>query len=106
MIERVVLWMLASYKRVVSPWLPVACRYTPTCSEYAAEAVVRHGVARGVVLALWRILRCQPFGGRGLDPVPELFAGSHTHVGCAELHHQDLHHQAPLAEAGRACTGH
>ena len=106
MIKRFVLWLLAGYKRVLSPWLPVACRYTPTCSEYAAEAVVRHGAARGIVLALWRLLRCQPFGGRGLDPVPEHFAGSHGHMDCTKVQPQDLHQKAPLAEAGRACTGH
>jgi hypothetical protein len=105
MIERMILWMLAAYKRVLSPWLPVACRYTPTCSEYAAEAVARHGAWRGVVLALWRLSRCQPFGGRGLDPVPERFAGSHGHVGCTELHSEDLQQKAPLAEAGRVCIG-
>jgi ribonuclease P protein component/putative membrane protein insertion efficiency factor len=51
-----------------------ACRFTPSCSEYAAEAVARHGALRGVLLATWRLLRCHPLGGRGLDPVPEHFA--------------------------------
>jgi hypothetical protein len=63
--------VLAQYKRWISPLLPVACRYTPTCSEYAAVAVARHGAIIGTVLALWRLMRCHPFGGRGLDPVPE-----------------------------------
>ena len=57
--------LLAAYKRWVSPQLPVACRFTPSCSEYAAEAVTRHGALRGTWLALWRLLRCHPLGGRG-----------------------------------------
>ena len=65
-----VLKLLAGYKRWLSPVLPAACRFTPTCSEYAAEAVLRHGVLRGTLLAFWRLLRCHPLGGRGLDPVP------------------------------------
>ena len=65
--------MLAGYKRWLSPQLPAACRFTPSCSEYAAEAVTRHGALGGTLLALWRLLRCHPLGGRGLDPVPEEF---------------------------------
>ncbi len=60
---------LGAYKRFVSPLLPPACRFFPTCSEYAAEAVEKHGVARGVGLALWRLLRCHPFSRGGYDPV-------------------------------------
>ncbi|HZS51092.1 MAG TPA: membrane protein insertion efficiency factor YidD [Bryobacterales bacterium] len=58
------------YKRALSPFLPVACRYVPTCSEYAAEAVERHGVLRGSALAAGRVLRCHPFVRGGFDPVP------------------------------------
>ena len=65
-----VLSVLRVYKRWVSPALPVSCRYLPTCSEYAMEAVERHGVFRGLMLALWRVARCNPFGGSGFDPVP------------------------------------
>ncbi|HEV3038623.1 MAG TPA: membrane protein insertion efficiency factor YidD [Candidatus Angelobacter sp.] len=57
------------YKGLISPALPASCRYVPTCSEYAEEAVVRHGVLYGSVLALWRILRCNPFAHGGYDPV-------------------------------------
>ncbi|MEW5848563.1 MAG: membrane protein insertion efficiency factor YidD [Myxococcota bacterium] len=62
--------LLRGYKRFVSPVLPPACRFTPTCSEYAAEAVMTHGFFRGGWLAFKRILRCNPFGGQGYDPVP------------------------------------
>ena len=73
--RKLILMLLALYKRWLSPQLPVACRFTPTCSEYAAEAVTRHGALGGTLLALWRLLRCNPLGGRGLDPVPENFCG-------------------------------
>lgn len=64
------LWLLRWYKRAVSPLLPPACRYTPTCSEYALEAIERHGLARGSVLAARRVLSCHPFARGGYDPVP------------------------------------
>jgi putative membrane protein insertion efficiency factor len=68
--RRAVLGGLRLYKRFVSPMLPVACRFEPTCSEYAMAAVSRHGIARGLWLAAKRILRCRPGGGGGADPVP------------------------------------
>jgi putative membrane protein insertion efficiency factor len=55
---------------VVSPLLPPACRFVPSCSEYGYEAVARYGILAGGRMAVWRILRCNPFGGRGYDPVP------------------------------------
>ena len=67
--KRVVVAILAGYKRWISPALPIACRYLPTCSEYAMEAVERYGVARGIVMAAKRISRCHPWGGFGYDPV-------------------------------------
>ena len=68
--KRVVIRILAAYKRVVSPLLPASCRFHPSCSDYAREAVERHGVRRGIRLALLRLLRCQPLCRGGLDPVP------------------------------------
>jgi len=69
--KTLVLSALRLYKAHVSPNLPAACRYTPTCSEYAMEAVERHGVLRGGWLATRRLLACNPFSRGGYDPVPE-----------------------------------
>lgn len=68
--KQVATFCLRLYKSVVSPFLPVACRYVPSCSEYTAEAVARHGLLHGCVLGAWRILRCNPFARGGYDPVP------------------------------------
>jgi len=62
--------LIGLYKRWISPALPVSCRFVPSCSEYAMEAIDRHGVFRGAMLALGRLLRCNPLGGSGYDPVP------------------------------------
>lgn len=59
------------YRRAVSPFLPSACRFHPTCSAYALEALERHGAIRGGWLTMRRICRCHPFGGYGEDPVPD-----------------------------------
>ncbi len=64
-----VLSLLRVYKWAISPLFPPACRYVPTCSEYAAEAVERYGVLRGGWMSLRRVLRCHPFVKGGLDPV-------------------------------------
>jgi uncharacterized protein len=61
---------LRGYKRFISPALPPACRFVPTCSEYAAEAVEKHGVLRGGTLAVRRLVRCGPWHPGGFDPVP------------------------------------
>lgn len=58
------------YKACISPLTPPSCRFTPTCSTYALEAIRKHGPMRGTLLAVRRILRCHPWGGSGYDPVP------------------------------------
>jgi putative membrane protein insertion efficiency factor len=61
--------LLRAYKVVISPILPPSCRFMPTCSEYASEAIARHGVFRGLILGGKRLLRCHPFSAGGYDPV-------------------------------------
>lgn len=56
------------YQRFLSPILPNSCRFTPTCSHYAVQALGKYGAVRGAILAVWRILRCNPWGGHGYDP--------------------------------------
>jgi putative membrane protein insertion efficiency factor len=64
------LLLIAFYKRAISPLLPRSCRFYPSCSTYAAEAIERHGAARGAWMAARRLLRCHPFHPGGYDPVP------------------------------------
>ncbi|CAM2060331.1 putative membrane protein insertion efficiency factor [Desulfovibrionales bacterium] len=65
--------VLAIYKQCLSPFLPPACRFVPTCSEYTAEAIDHFGILHGSLLAAWRLLRCQPLCQAGYDPVPTRF---------------------------------
>ena len=71
---KLLVWMLLLpvwfYQHVISPLTPPSCRFTPTCSEYARQALLKHGPFKGLALAVWRILRCNPWGGSGYDPVP------------------------------------
>ena len=68
--ERSVRFAHRAYKLTLSPWIGRSCRFLPTCSDYAAQALILHGPLRGGALAAWRLCRCQPFGGSGFDPVP------------------------------------
>ncbi len=68
--KRIALGLIRFYKRFISPTLPPSCIYHPTCSEYAYEAIEKHGVLRGSWLGLLRLLRCHPFAHGGYDPVP------------------------------------
>ena len=68
--KRVLLAIIRFYKRAISPYLPPSCRFTPTCSEYAAEAIQKHGALKGLGLAVWRVMRCNPLCKGGYDPVP------------------------------------
>ena len=89
----VVMQMLRGYKWAISPMLPAACRYVPTCSEYAAEAVERYGVLRGGLKALLRLLRCHPLTRGGYDPVVK----PHDLEICCE--HSTVHDQRPTTPA-------
>lgn len=64
------LLLVKFYQYVISPITPASCRYTPTCSEYAVQALKKHGPFKGLYLAVKRFLRCNPWGGSGYDPVP------------------------------------
>lgn len=74
-LRALLLGFIAGYRRCVSPLLPRACRFYPSCSEYASEAIARHGVARGGVLSARRLARCHPWCEGGIDRVPD-----HTHA--------------------------
>lgn len=67
--RRVAIFPIRLYQRFVSPLLPARCKYHPTCSEYAVQAVGEFGILRGLVLAGWRLLRCNPWSHGGIDPV-------------------------------------
>ena len=71
---RALTWLLLLpilfYQHFITPYTPPSCRFTPTCSEYARQALLIHGPVKGLALAVWRILRCNPWGGSGYDPVP------------------------------------
>jgi uncharacterized protein len=68
--KTILIWLIKGYKKFISPLLGYNCRFYPTCSSYAIEALQIHGFFKGSLLAIWRILRCNPFGKPGLDPVP------------------------------------
>ena len=65
-----VILLIRFYQKVVSPWTPASCRYTPTCSSYSVKAFQKHGLWKGFVLTIKRIGSCHPWGGSGYDPVP------------------------------------
>ena len=69
--KKLLLTLIKFYQKSISPLFPARCRYSPTCSQYAIEALEEHGVWKGSLLSLWRILRCNPFGKSGYDPVPQ-----------------------------------
>ena len=72
-IKFILLLIIKFYQFVISPWFPPSCRYSPTCSSYAHEALKKHGIFKGGYLFLKRFLSCNPWGGHGIDPVPDKF---------------------------------
>ncbi|MDI3316850.1 MAG: membrane protein insertion efficiency factor YidD [Bacillota bacterium] len=68
--QKLLVGAIRFYQRWISPLKPPSCRFTPTCSEYAVEAVQKHGAAKGSALAAWRVVRCGPWSPGGYDPVP------------------------------------
>lgn len=77
-LRRILVLPIRIYKLLISPLLPPACRYEPTCSVYAMQAILRFGLLAGSWLAIRRIVSCNPWGGHGYDPVPEKFSFKRT----------------------------
>ena len=71
--QRLLVLLVRGYRLLLKPWLGNACRFEPTCSQYALDALDRHGAAGGSALVAWRLLRCHPWCDGGCDPVPERF---------------------------------
>jgi uncharacterized protein len=69
MVKKILIALILLYKRYVSVWIPPACRFEPTCSMYAVDALREYGALRGGLMAVWRVLRCNPFSRGGFDPV-------------------------------------
>jgi hypothetical protein len=67
--KRLILHLIRLYQRLISPHLPPACRFHPTCSQYAIEAIEQYGLTKGLPMSIWRILKCHPFHPGGYDPV-------------------------------------
>lgn len=86
--KKPLIWLVRGYRKFISPLFPPSCRFTPTCSQYAIEAIDRFGTIKGSYLTTLRILRCNPFYPGGYDPVPEL-----THTASDDEHPPcDRHH--------------
>ena len=68
--KRLMLWLIRGYQRRVSPMLPSACRFVPSCSDYGYQAIEKYGILRGGAMAAWRVVRCNPLCKGGYDPVP------------------------------------
>ena len=69
LVRRIAIAPISVYQRVISPLFPRRCKYEPTCSAYAAQAIGRYGILRGLILGAWRLLRCNPWSHGGFDPV-------------------------------------
>jgi uncharacterized protein len=89
-VKRVALAPVRAYQRWISPSRPRRCKYEPTCSAYAVESVERFGLIRGLILASYRLVRCNPFSHGGFDPVPDHY----TLRGLGHVHPADYHGEA------------
>lgn len=82
--QRVLLLLVRGYRLLLKPWLGNACRFEPTCSQYALDALQRHGALAGATLTAGRVLRCHPWCAGGLDPVPDRPPGLFTRLGLSD----------------------
>jgi uncharacterized protein len=103
-LRRFLLLLVALYRYGLSPLLPPRCRFLPSCSEYAQEALIRHGALYGSFLTLRRLSRCHPWGGSGFDPVPERFPASGRDLlsGAGSAPYLHLARSSPRPEGGSA----
>ena len=86
--QRLLCGLVRVYQWVISPLFPGTCRYLPTCSHYAVEAISKHGPVRGLSLSVGRLARCHPWGGSGFDPVPEISKSKTlSHTGRCDHNH-------------------
>ena len=83
--KKSLLWSIRGFRKFISPLFPPSCRFTPTCSQYAIEAIDRFGTIKGSYLTMLRILRCNPLHPGGYDPVPAI-AGTHSHTASDDEH--------------------
>jgi hypothetical protein len=90
--SRIPIWLIRAYQLLLSPYLPGSCRYHPSCSAYGIEAIARHGPLAGLWLTFRRLLRCQPWGDSGLDPVPEV--SPFARLRCGHRDHTSTEHRA------------
>lgn len=74
------------YQWIISPWLSPSCRHIPSCSNYSIEAFKKHGPIKGFILTVWRVLRCNPWGTHGYDPVPEVWPNFNKNKKNEEIH--------------------
>lgn len=96
--KHVMIWLVGLYRKYISPLKPPCCRFTPTCSAYAIEAFQKRGFFVGLILTVWRILRCNPFSKGGYDPVPEHGLRNKPEYRdnkCSEEHGENEHHIDP-----------
>ena len=106
MLRAALVGLIRLYQVGISPWTPAACRYTPTCSSYAIQALQRHGAARGSWLAFRRLMRCHPWGGQGYDPVPLVWGKKiEGDVGLRGMEGQIEQPQANYSEGERVSEG-
>ncbi len=74
LLKLIIITLIKGYQKIISPHRPGCCRFYPTCSEYSIQAITKFGVFKGTVLSITRLLRCNPLGGYGYDPIPEQFS--------------------------------
>ncbi|MBG37924.1 MAG: membrane protein insertion efficiency factor YidD [Flavobacteriales bacterium] len=69
-LSSLLLFMIYLYQKFISPMMPASCRYTPTCSQYSKESIIKYGPFKGTYIAFKRVIKCHPWGGSGYDPIP------------------------------------